>query len=62
MNDLFEISALGISDEREFRKAGWMVPQSKLIRQTSLMKMLKSRGPSTDPCGTPILIFLAVLL
>ena len=26
------------------------------------MNMLKSKGPRTDPCGTPIFILLAVLL
>ena len=33
------------------------ISESRLIRQTSLMKMLSSRGPSTDPCGTPIFNF-----
>ena len=33
------------------------ISESRLIRQTSLMMMLNSRGPSTDPCGTPIFTF-----
>eukprot|EP00493_Phyllostaurus_siculus_P009129 UN09243 len=31
------------------------ISQSNLIRQRSFINMLKSNGPRTDPCGTPIL-------
>ena len=33
-----------------------------LMRNKSLMNMLKSKGPRTDPCGIPSLVLFAVLL
>ena len=34
------------------------ISESRLMRKRSLIKILKSKGPRTDPCGTPILITL----